>query len=66
MAIQSLVLRMPAVRRALDIPVRQAGASIKSASLVDSVNALKKFFNDKKAEALLEAQKKARRDARRR
>lgn len=66
MAIQSLVLRVPAIRSALSIPVRQAGASMKTASLLDSINALKKFFNDKKAEALLQAKNKSHRDARRR
>lgn len=61
MALQSAALRVPAVRSALNIPLRPAGAGVKSASLLDSVRYVKQMWEKKKAEEIASIRMKERR-----
>ena len=58
-ALQSLVLRVPAVRRALGIPERPANPNIKSASLMDTARYIREWWAKKKQEAIMENRMKA-------
>lgn len=62
MGVQSAVLRVPAVRTALGIPVKAAGAGVKPASMMDSIRYARKFW----LQQMEDAKVKARADARRR
>lgn len=50
MSIQSVVLRQPAVRRALGIPIVERKHEIKSASFLESIDYAKKWWENKKKE----------------
>ncbi|GJE89000.1 hypothetical protein PsYK624_050890 [Phanerochaete sordida] len=60
MSVQSAVLRLPAVRRALDIPVRPANAGTKSVSMMDSIRYLGQWWQKKQADAAYQARLKSR------
>ncbi|KIP06673.1 hypothetical protein PHLGIDRAFT_90639 [Phlebiopsis gigantea 11061_1 CR5-6] len=62
MAVQSLVLRIPAVRLSLGLPLRPAGEGLKPASMMDSIQYAKQYWEDQKKHAM----EKARADAARR
>lgn len=55
MGIQSMALRIPAVRTLLGLPLRAASAGTKSVSMMDSIRYAKKQWEQKKAEALEKA-----------
>lgn len=59
MSLQSIILRVPAVRRALDIPERSPNAGVQSANLMDTWRYVQKWWANKQRDAILEARMKA-------
>ncbi|EKM52397.1 uncharacterized protein PHACADRAFT_260745 [Phanerochaete carnosa HHB-10118-sp] len=61
MSLQSTILRLPAVRSALDIPQRPANFGVQSTSMVDTWRYIQKWWAKKREDAILEAHVKAQR-----